>query len=162
MITSLSVSRKSRGAERLHGHWEWVRQSLNAFSETLGGACIEGPSLDSVHREFDLGEASGVLKAAVYSFSPVELQVVEPARLKKFATGNAMASKEEVLHAVKTVYGLDLGDDDDRADAYVLARIAWAKDNVSSLTRRCEAEVVHAILHPAAKPKRRLKSPTNV
>jgi hypothetical protein len=52
----------------------------------------------------------------------VDLRVVEPTRLKRFATGNGLASKAEVLHAVKQVFKLDLGDDDDSADALMLAR----------------------------------------
>ena len=35
LVTSLSVSRKCRGAERLHGHWAWVWQSLKGVAAPL-------------------------------------------------------------------------------------------------------------------------------
>jgi Holliday junction resolvasome RuvABC endonuclease subunit len=162
LAAAFSVGRNTRGAERLAQNSRWLTAQLSATGDRVLRACIEGPSLGSVHREFDLGEGSGALKAALYHYSPVEPVVVEPTRLKKFATGNAQADKAEVIHAVKRVCNLDLGSDDDAADAYMLARLAWALDHKVLLTRRCELEVVSALL--TSKPKRqvRLKIPTNV
>jgi Holliday junction resolvasome RuvABC endonuclease subunit len=162
LATGFSVGRDTRGAKRLFENGRWVESSLLKATGKVLRACIEGPSLGSVHREFDLGEGSGVLKAALYNYWPVEPLVVEPTRLKKFATGNAQADKAEVLHAVKTLMGLDLGDDDDAADAVMLARLAWALDHKSSLKRRCELEVVSSMLAPKPKQRPRLKIPTNV
>lgn len=151
--SALSVGRKLRGADRLSSIFGWASAHLKFAPAELVRACIEGPSLGSTHREFDLGEASGVLKLAIFEAGDVEPLVIEPARLKKFATGNAQASKEEVLHAVKVVFGLDLDGDDDTADALMLARLAWALDHKSDLRRRCELEVIASLLQ--AKPKRR-------
>lgn len=162
LATAFSVGRSTRGAQRLTENANWLSAGLLSATGKVLGACIEGPSLGSVHREFDLGEGSGVLKAAVYNYWPVEPLVVEPTRLKKFATGNAQADKAEILHAVKSVMGLDLGDDDDAADACMLARLAWALNNKASLKRRCELEVVSALLTPKAKRRPHLKIPKNV
>jgi len=162
LATAFSVGRNTRGAERLAQNGRWAAGCLLQAGGEIIRACIEGPSLGSVHREFDLGEGSGALKAALYNYWPVEPLVVEPTRLKKFATGNAQADKAEVLHAVKSVFGLDLGDDDDAADACMLARLAWALDHKSSLKRRCELEVVSDLLTPKLKRRPRLKIPTNV
>lgn len=162
LATAFSVGRKTVGAERLARNGRWMSGCLGQFGGEVVRACIEGPSLGSAHREFDLGEGSGALKVALYNYSPVEPVVVEPTRLKKFATGNAQADKSEVLHAVKSVLGLDLGGDDDAADACMLARLAWALDHKDALKRRCELEVVSALLTPKAKRLTRLKIPTNI
>lgn len=146
VATAFSVGRHTRGAARLHQNASWLTATIQSLQIDVARVCIEGPSLKSIHREFDLGEGSGVLKAAIYNYSSVEPVVVEPTRLKKFATGKPQAAKAEVLHAVKAVGGPDLGDDDDAADAYMLARLAWAFDNQSSLTRRYELEVVQSLL----------------
>ena len=162
LATAFSVGRKTVGAERLALNGRWMSARLAEFGGRVVRACIEGPSLGSVHREFDLGEGSGALKVALYNYWPVEPMVVEPTRLKKFATGNAHADKAEVLHAVKSVFELDLDGDDDAADACMLARLAWALDHKSSLKRRCELEVVSSLLAPKPKRRPRLKIPTNV
>lgn len=154
-LNALSVSRKLRGAERLATLFSWASAHTRFPTGVVVGGCIEGPSLGSTHREFDLGEASGALKVAVFEAAGISLRVIEPARLKRFATGNGMASKAEVLHAVKLVFGLDLGDDDDSADALMLARLAWAIDHKALLRRRCEIEVVTAL--EGGKPKRRAR-----
>jgi Holliday junction resolvasome RuvABC endonuclease subunit len=155
-LNALSVSRKLRGAERLATIFSWAASHTRFPLGVVTGGCIEGPSLGSTHREFDLGEASGALKVAVFEAAGVELQVIEPTRLKKFATGNGQASKAEVIHAVKVVFGIDLGDDDDSADALMLARLAWALDHKDELRRRCELEVVTALQR--GKPKRRSRA----
>jgi Holliday junction resolvasome RuvABC endonuclease subunit len=152
-----SVSRNSRGAARLYESFEWYRSTLHPLlcsGASVRRAAIEGPSLNSTHREFDLGEASAVAKLAIYHCSGVEPIVVPPTQLKRFATGSGSADKEAILHAVKTHLGVMLGDDDDAADALMLARFAWALDHQSSLTRRCELETVRAVLEPRKKKQR--------
>ena len=152
-VGSLSVGQNSRGAARLQQLYDWVRQQLRPFSRPVRRVCVEGPSFGSVHREFDLGEASGVLKLAVYS-PESELVIVPPTSAKLFATGHGHAEKRDVIHAVKIHYGVDVGKDNDAADALVLARVAWALDNEMLLTRRSEIEVVRGILHPKPKKKK--------
>lgn len=153
MAGSFSVGRATRGSERISENAAWARTQLEGRGDVLR-VCIEGPSLGSVHREFDLGEGSGALRVAVYQVAPVEPLVVSPTSVKLFASGAAQASKELMLHAVKTNYGYDFGDDDDAADAFVLARIAWAVDHRPLLIRRCELEVVQSLLNPKAKKAR--------
>lgn len=152
-VGSLSVGQNVRGAARLQRLFDWARQQLKPFQRPVRKACIEGPSFGSIHREFDLGEASGVLKLAVYSDS-TELVVVPPTSAKLFATGQGHAEKRDMIHAVKIHYGVDVGADNDAADAFVLARIAWALDNEMLLTRRSEIEVVRSVLHPKPKKKK--------
>lgn len=156
-VGSLSVSQNTRGAARLARIFDWVQHELKPFCRPIIRACIEGPSLNSVHREFDLGEASGVLKLAVHGGTEaigVEPLVIPPTTAKLFACGNGHADKREVIHAVKIHYRVDVGADNDAADALVLARIAWSLDNEGLLTRRSELEVVRGLLNPKPKKKK--------
>ena len=160
---SFSVRRDVRGAARLVANEAWASETLSKLAKPLLRACIEGPSLGSTHREFDLGEGSGVLKRAVYHYGAVEPIVIAPTRLKLFATGKAQAEKVDVLHAVKNQFGLDLKNNDDAADALMLAYLAWALDHSSQLTRRSQLEVVRDVLNPVVKQKRvRLNTKTNL
>ena len=115
----------------------------------LAGACMEGPSLQSTHREFDLGEASGVLRAEVFKlgFDPL---VIPPSQLKLFATGTGKATKEDVIHSVKKRWGYDAQGNDNIADALALARLAYVIATRTSVYRS-ELDVVNSLLHPVIK-----------
>jgi hypothetical protein len=173
----LSVGTKLRGSERLSAIGEFTRKRIEQAIEDQGlhsdlRGCIEGPSLGSIHREFDLGEVSGVVKSVCWMLG-LDLIVVAPTQLKFFATGhglhgnsqgNPRASKDAVLHAVKIYWSHDFGKDDNRADAYVLARIAWAMHH-RKFKRRCEADVVVKLSGPSvpnALRRRRLDRATNI
>lgn len=147
---SLQLSGAQRGGERLSRIHDFFEAHLPR--EGVIRATIEGPSLKSVHREFDLGEVSGVAKRLVYSTYEVEPLSVPPMQLKLYATGDALASKAAVIHAVKTEWGYDAKGDDDAADSYVLAHIARALE-IGPGRRRCEAQVVHDLLNPTIKTK---------
>lgn len=151
---TLTIGRSLRGGERLAR----IQHELEAFIQPWGAvtsAAIEGPSLNSTHREYDLGEASGAIKAFVYDRFLVEMQVVEPARLKLFATGKGQASKRAVIsYAVRHKPGLG-EEDDDEADAVVLAEMAWSIENPGRRPTRAQAEVLHALKAPKKPTPRR-------
>lgn len=152
---TLTIGENLRGAERLGAIWE----GLEAFvgSRLVCRAAIEGPSLGSTHREFDLGEASGVARAWVWIHYRIEPVVVPPLTLKKYA--NRATSKEEVIRYVVSRSRRDV-DGDDAADAAVLAWIAH-----DLLTSRCppsrgQAEVLQTLRAPSAlKRKARRQGP---
>lgn len=122
VAAALKVSEKCKGAARLAALRAFYRDHLTAPIYELGA--LEGPSLDSTHREFDLGEASAVAKLAVYfATGSKEPVVVAPMQLKKFICGTTGATKQDVIDAVKQTYGFTTGNDN-IADAFVLARIA--------------------------------------
>lgn len=159
---SVSVGRHLRGGERLKFIYDAADTLLKGTGLTYQRAAMEGPSLNSTHREFDLGEGSGVFKILIYSFAN-EPYVVPPTSLKKFATGFSTADKAQVLHAVKIYYGVDLGDDDDAADALVLAKVAWAVSNREQLTRRHEVQVISSLTAPKKiKPRAKLNRSENI
>lgn len=135
-------SGKLRGGSRLHWIAERITDSI-PHNSCVAGSCLEGPSLDSMHKEFDLGEVSGVVKATLYSLGPEPL-VVAPASLKVFTTGNSSAFKEDMINAVKEFWGYDPGGNDNVADALALARVAYAV-GTNKVGRRCEADTLVAL-----------------
>lgn len=150
--SALTIGRDLRGARRLAE----IRRQLAAFFAPWGplhGAAIEGPSLNSTHREYDLGEASGAIKSWFYENGEVEPQVVEPARLKLFATGDGSANKDAVVQYVVRELRYPV-EGDDAADAAVLARIAFALAAKVRPATRDQAEVLRGLRQPTA-PKRR-------
>lgn len=153
----LKVKDSVRGGQRLAQIHAWLSDEIlsGVVAGELTGAAIEGPSLGSTHLEYDLGSAYGVCVFAVYVKMGIECRRIEPSRLKKFATSNGQASKDEVLHAVKDVWGVDLTDDNE-GDAYVLARIARALVH-KDFTRRCQAEIIRDITQPTT-PKARKRA----
>lgn len=159
----LKVGDTVRGGQRLDMIYRWLAEDVlqGVRLGDVHGAAIEGPSLDSTHREYDLGSAFGVCQLAAFRVTGKECRIIEPSRLKKFATGNGAATKEEVLYAVKDLWGVALTDDNE-GDAYVLAQIARALVH-DTFKRRSQAEIVHEIRFPLVrKRKKTVKSPDNI
>lgn len=161
--SALTIGRNLRGAQRL----AQIRHQLAQFFAPWGpleGAAIEGPSLGSEHREYDLGEASGAIKSWIYETFEVEPQVVEPARLKLYATGNGQSGKPEIVKYVVRGLGFPT-DSDDAADAAVLAHIAFALAVKGRPATRVQAEVLKALRDPdpgKKRVKRRTSTTPNV
>lgn len=159
----LRVGDAFRGGERLSLIYRWLADDVlrDVKPGDVAGAAIEGPSLESTHREYDLGSAFGVCQLAAFQAGYVECRVIEPSRLKKFATGNGAASKEEVLYAVKDLWAVSLTDDNE-GDAYVLAQIARSLVH-NTFKRRSQAEIVHEIRYPLVRKRTKTtKSPDNI
>lgn len=150
------IVEKLRGSERLAHVQNELSKFLACYSQVVAGA-IEGPSLGSRHREFDLGEISGVLKADFFT-KGIDLVVVPPTTLKKFVTGKGQASKDQMLYSVNQKYQLSLTDDN-LADAFGLARFSLVHHNFGNITfpvQRNELETVRSFLVPK---KRKLRRP---
>lgn len=160
--STLTIGRDLRGGRRLAE----IRRQLATFFAPWGplaGASIEGPSLGSIHREYDLGEASGAIKSWFYETAQVEPQVVEPARLKLYAAGNGQAEKPEIMQYVVRELGFQV-DGDDAADAAVLAHISFALAVKVRPSTRDQAEVLQALRqpHPARRRATRKSGTINV
>lgn len=127
----------------------FIKRTVTSFAADIKFAALEGYSYDSVGRVFELGEIGGVIKTLLVELG-IGFVVVPPVQLKKFATGTTYASKEAMIEAAKEAKAA-VGDDDNQADAFFLARIARAYDTTSSDMRRCELEVIHALRNPTPK-----------
>lgn len=110
----------------------------------LDFAAIEGYSMGSVNRPFDLGEVGGVVRLTLTD-NGIPYVVVPPVQVKQFATGITGASKEAMVAAAQ-VLGASPGGDDE-ADAFFLARIARAYHSRVEMSRR-EMDVIHALKNP--------------
>lgn len=147
-----SVGDALRGAARLTE----VVHLFNAWIDPLwkvAGVAQEGYSVNSTNRPFDLGSVFGALQVAIFTRFLIEPLVVPPSSLKLFVAGNGAADKDDILYTVKTLWGVDLSDRDDEADAFGLARFSWALDT-KRFFRRCEAEAVQALSPPKVRPPR--------
>lgn len=154
------VGATSRGAQRLATIQEYLKRASAGYA--IVAAAVEGPSLGSTHREFDLGEVSGVARALIYAAWQVEPLVVAPTQLKLFATGVSSAEKDDVIEAVNRQWGVNT-DNDNIADAITLAQIARLAYTKALPKTRAQATVIMSLLNPTpAKRRIRRKAGVNV
>ena len=110
---------------------------------------IEGPSYAGENL-FQLGEATGVIKAACDVLCDCPILEVPPALLKKFATGNTNATKKDIMKVYPSA-------SDHISDAMVLAHLGMVYLGQEKTTLRYQAEVVKSL---KSKPKK--KKPTQL
>lgn len=136
-----------RGAPRL----AYIRDTLTSMVRMfgpVGHAALEGYSMGSINRPFDLGEVGGIVRI-VLTDAGVRFNVVPPTVLKLFATGHGHSPKEKMISAAEAE-GV-CPKDNNQADAYFLARMARAVA-VGHVDKRCEMDAIYTI---TASPKRR-------
>lgn len=107
-------------------------------------AALEGYSMGSVNRPFDLGEVGGIIRMTLAD-NEIPYVVVPPVIVKMFATGATGATKEAMVAAARAL-GAAPGSDDE-ADAFFLARVARAFHSKTDMTRR-EMDAIHALKNP--------------
>jgi len=115
---------------------------------------IEGYSYASPNQAHQVGELGGVLRV---TFAEYELNLLEvaPKQLKKFATGNGSASKEQIAVAAYKKWGIECPTNDE-TDAAVLVYIGLAyMGNIDGLTAY-QQEVIDA-LHGKSEVKKKIK-----
>ena len=104
---------------------EYLRSATDGYVDAIG---YEDYSYDSVHRGYSLAEYGGILKSRLMPLASPHL--LAPGTVKKFATGNGLASKA-MMKAAATKESRVLSDlparqrTDDVCDAYFMARMAW-------------------------------------
>ena len=142
---------KRRGPSRL----AFVKTRTEALLERrVIFVAMEGYSYNSTGRVFQLGEVGGVLQLLVHEHR-VPLATVAPAALKKFATGNPSAAKEDMVTAAKAAGAK--AQDDNQADAFFLAQIAHCMGTGKLPEKRSQLEVLHRLKNPKVKTVRRIR-----
>ena len=143
---------KLRGRRRL----AFIRDALVrlVMAQRPDTVALEGYSIMSENRSFDLGEVAGVIKLLTVD-AEIPLIIAAPKQLKKFVTGSGTASKAQMIEHVAKHYGVVTADDNE-ADAVGLAKLAEVYLTGNS-TRRCELEIVHRLQNPKTKRKTRFK-----
>lgn len=130
LVTGRIRPKKLRGLERL----DYI---ADTFTKLLDGLVIqhrcspllvyEGYAMGlrgTPGRFFDMGELGGVLKLIAYQ-KRVDVLLVPPSNLKKFATGKGDADKPMVMAAVAENWGASFKYNDE-ADAFALMRMGMA------------------------------------
>lgn len=75
---------------------------------------------------FSIGELGGVIKLMLH-MNKIPYTDVPPTVLKKFVTGKGTAMKDDIMLHVYKKWGWT-APDNNQADAYGLARMAWVKE----------------------------------
>lgn len=134
--------------------------ALSAIADQYGPfevAVRENYAVGATNMPYLAGEVGGVVEITIYPRSG-SFHHCAPKALKKFAAGNASATKKEMMASVLTRYGFATTSDD-IADAYALARVAACVAGYATVTDRPGMEVLHAMATTAAEgPKKRRRS----
>lgn len=110
--------KKLRGTERLdHIHaFIYDLVSERRLNDRFRWAVMEGYNYGAARgrgspgRLFDIGELGGMIKMFFHDDS-TPLLIVPPASLKMFVTGNGLAKKPEMIHAVADQWGVETNSD---------------------------------------------------
>lgn len=137
-LYTIQPSKKLTEMERLLCIRDALRDILTTYTAVTSGA-IEGYSYGSIHKAFTLAEIAGTIKV-VLADAGVETLIVAPKQLKKFATGNASASKQDVKDAI--AYATS---NFDESDSVVLCNIARAFFLSQNTQVRYQREVLLAL-----------------
>lgn len=142
----LAIKSKNKGVKRLN---EIKDLLVEFYCRNYSGSahllvCMEGYSYGNMFgKAFELGELGGVIKCWAGSGL-----IVAPTTLKKFITGKGklekgIDKKDIIPRIVKEKWGFETKDDN-IADAYGLARIAYLYDHQDECTKT-ELECIKAV-----------------
>ena len=138
LYTSTVTPGKLQGVTRLAYIRDELRHVISNY-EGIQFAALEGYSMESVNRSFDLGELGGLVRILLHD-EGIPFVVVPPTSLKLFVSSNGNASKEMMREAVFKRWGIDL-EQNDICDAFGLAHVARSV-HLATWTTRSQLEVV--------------------
>jgi crossover junction endodeoxyribonuclease RuvC len=113
-----------REGARLKFHIDRLKEFVQNVGE-IAAACIEGPSLKSTNQADGMGQIRGTFLYVLADLG-IEAAKIPPTSLKKFATGNGSASKEQMVRAAQKTWPDVRFPTDDAADAAWLAAMCRA------------------------------------
>ena len=102
-ITGETFSSYSEEAERYDSISGWACDKLAGCNQVA----LEGYAYGAKGRVFHIAENTGILKYKIFQRG-MPLDIVEPTKVKKFATGKGNASKQDMFSAFRKETGLDL------------------------------------------------------
>lgn len=148
--TLLTVNPRTR---REGARLAYIRdQAKELLQQDVRQLAMEGYAFNATSQHFSLGEVGGVIKLLAHDLD-VPVTVVAPVSLKKFATGNVRADKSVMIAAAERMGARPR--DDNQADAFFLARVAYYTGRGENPESRAQLEVMHQLAHPT--PKRILR-----
>lgn len=149
---------KYQGKEvwQLHAVEDFLINALGGVHDDVKLVAREGFSYGSIQGREKAGAIAYAVDSTLYEWLkepycyPV---IVAPTQLKEFATGSGGASKEDVKKSVDELWNVQLTNDN-LADAYVLAQIAYSLDK-DAVTVERQRSVLESIRNPPNKKKKK-------
>lgn len=125
-----------KGAERL----AWYYDAVGPLMAEADVVVVEGYSFNSKFKGEFLGELGGVVRLRAFQLG-VPLVELPPARIKKYATGNGGAAKDQVLLAAARRFPYFDGDNNmaDALWAWALAKMLAGEPVVDMPKSHCKA-----------------------
>lgn len=151
-----------QGVVQLGAVEDWLYDNLISVYDRVAHVVMEGYSHGSPFGREKAGELGYAVKRTLYRWLPEHASVptvVAPTQVKEFATGNGGASKQDVINSVAGLWGVEFKNDN-AADAYVMARIAYALDT-GFIAAEYQVDVLQRIKNPKLK-KRRVRQTVTV
>jgi len=153
---AFSAAKFGKGVDRLITVEDWIHLifTVNNLHDKVTHVAMEGYARNAKSRREESGEISYAVRRALRkALSPPVCYptIVAPTKVKKFATGKGNADKEAVKKAVYEKWGQKF-DDDNEADAFVIAKIAEAV-HLGTAALPYEREVIHDLLPHTDMPK---------
>lgn len=145
-----TILTKLDGAARL----SHIRKAVTAYLVGTTRVAMEGYSYGSVGRVFELGEAGGMIKLAAFDAN-VPCTIIPPTQLKYFATGSGGAAKKQMLETA-IGEGAPVGEDDNQADAFFLALLAWHLSVPRTAKLRHRMDVIHGLNNPISRKNKKV------
>lgn len=133
-VRHIGISGQEHAGQKLVRFRDWLHEMLRAY--TVDRIAFEFSSLGSKHEEAKVfhNQLRGVLIMVAAEFN-LPFRSFSPSQIKKFATGNGRASKEEVMRCFEVATGRKAVDDNE-ADAYWVLHLAEQDYRVKSAARQ--------------------------
>ena len=144
------IESKLKGVDRLIEIREEIRENI-IFADLV---VLEDYAFSRTNQAHQIGELGGVLRVLIKEMNK-KLLIVGTMQLKKFATGKANASKEEIAVAAYKKWGIECRTNDE-TDAAVLVYIGLAYMGYTDNLTAYQQEVIDA-LHGKSEVKKRRK-----
>lgn len=138
--------------ERLVYIRDELKQILHGRRFDVG--VMEGYSYGSINKKFLLGEVGAVIKMTLFDHCDSCFDAA-PKQLKKFVCSRGSASKEDVIFSVEKQWGVVV-DNDNLADAYVLARIGYEIARPST-KKRHQLDIINMLKSKDLKKERKTR-----